>query len=83
MPLLPQANIVPGCQLRTKYLMTNYQRARSCRHAKENHSVSSPSAESGPHKQLALLQLLDAMWNLSLQLEGLTYEQTTMKKRNG
>ena len=44
-------------------------------------SVSSPSAASGPQKQLASQQLLDAMRNLSLQLEGLTNEQTTMKKR--
>lgn len=44
-------------------------------------SVSSSSAESGPQKQLESQQLLDAMRNLSLQLESLTTEQTTMKKR--
>ena len=44
-------------------------------------SVSSPSAGSGPQKQLESQELLDAMRNLSLQLEGLTAEQTTMKNR--
>ena len=33
-------------------------------------SVSSPSAESSPQKKLALQQLLDAIWNLSLQLKN-------------
>ena len=47
----------------------------------EGKSVSSPLAKSGPQKQLESQQLLDVMQNLSLQLEGLTAEQTTMKKR--
>ena len=44
-------------------------------------SVSPPSAKSSPQKQLELQQLLDTMWNLSLQLEGIKAEQTTIKKR--
>jgi len=42
-------------------------------------SVSSPSAKSGPPKPLESQQLLYAMRNLSLQLEGITKEQTTIK----
>ena len=37
-------------------------------------SVSLPSAKSGPQKQLDTQQLLDAMWNLFLHLEGITEE---------
>jgi len=36
MPSLPQTSTVPGHQLKTRFLTTNYQQARSCRHAREN-----------------------------------------------
>jgi len=55
--------------------MMNHQKAISCHHAREN--VSLPSVKSGPPKPLESQQLLDAMRNLSLQLEDITKEPKT------
>lgn len=80
MSLLPPSKHCAGPPAENKILddeLSEGGESSPCR----DKSVSSPLATSGPQKQLELHQLLVAMRNLLLQLEGITKEQTTMKKR--
>ena len=70
MPSLPQANTVPVKNKIFDNELSEGEELPSC----QGKSVSLPSAESGPQKQLDTQQLLDAMQILFLQLEGITEE---------
>ena len=70
MPSLPQANTVPVKNKIFDDELSEGEELPSC----QGKSVSLPSAESGPQKQLDTQQLLDAMQNLFLHLEGITEE---------
>ena len=70
MPSLPQANTVPVKNKIFDDELSEGEELPSC----QGKSVPLPSAESGPQKQLDMQQLLDAMQNLFLHLEGITEE---------
>ena len=70
MPSLPQANTVPVKNKIFDDELSEGEELPSC----QGKSLSLPSAQSGPQKQLDTKQLLDAMRNLFLHLEGITEE---------